>query len=95
MITAPVSTVPVCHRVCAWCKADLGDVVVAVNDPTAGRISHGICADCEAKMMADLKPATRSPFVDARRQAFRETRRSIDTKVPFAGFDPGEDPSAS
>jgi len=51
----------VAHRICAWCKKDMGDVVVAANDPVAGKISHSICPECQARMLTEIETTSSNP----------------------------------
>jgi len=43
------------QRICAWCKAPLP--AQPIDDPTVLEVSHGICADCAAKLEDDARKA--------------------------------------
>ena len=54
MNTSSTISRPVIHRVCAWCKQDLGDIPCPAGDPNEGKTSHGVCPECQAKLLAEM-----------------------------------------
>lgn len=53
------------RRVCAWCAEDLG----VAPGLAAGEVTHGICAACQARVMAQIPaaPAPQLTFLAVRR----------------------------
>lgn len=45
---------------CAWCRADKGDVD-GLDD---GKVSHGICKDCRARLGPRIRPVDLRDFLD-------------------------------
>ena len=50
---AAVIPLPMLVTVCAWCKAPMERIAVPPGDPSAGKVSHGICPECAAKYFPD------------------------------------------
>lgn len=40
---------------CGKCSATMPPVVVAVDDPCNGAVSHGLCGKCEADAYAEMR----------------------------------------
>lgn len=49
---SPAPEIHLMKRVCAWCQADLGAVECEAEQ--GGKVSHGICPQCEADMKREV-----------------------------------------